>query len=289
MRFSKAPGILARQFFANDYRKLRGITFLVSHMRSFSSLLSHQIGSNPEVAGYFEAHQKYRNWLDLVELADKIHQAGGHAPAGRILFDKILHPLEIRDAILQRKDLKLIVLVREPQATLHSMLKIRSGGIGSVRESIDYYTQRLRDMREILDRRRGRVLYLEAEALIEDSTATLATMSEYLELSVPLTESYQRFPMTGIGKFGDPSAWINYGTIIRCRGEVCEKEHALSADPQFEAMYQDYESFRRYAQAVAEKTILRPAIESLSSARFATTTTQNRAPLSGRISQLSLG
>jgi hypothetical protein len=36
-----------------------------------------------------------------------------------------------------------------------------------------------------LDRRGGRVLYLEAEALIEDSGAALKNITEYLGLSTP--------------------------------------------------------------------------------------------------------
>jgi predicted HTH domain antitoxin len=219
-------------------------------------LLSHQIGSNPEVAGYFEAHQKYRTWLDLIELAHKIDQAGGHAPPGRFLFDKILHPLELRDAVLRRKDLKAMVIVREPQATIRSIVRIGSGGHCSIDEAADYYELRLRQLREILDRRRGQALYLEPEALLEDSAATLAAITQYLGLSIPLTETYECFPMTGMAKFGDPSEWIGHGTIVRSRGK--DESEAIEG-ARIAATIAAYEEFRGYAQAVAERAIVHGA------------------------------
>ncbi|MCX7155957.1 MAG: hypothetical protein NTW45_05890 [Rhodocyclales bacterium] len=254
MRFSNALSIIARQISRNGLSNPRGLIFLIGHMRSFSTLLSHLVGTNPDVAGYFEAHQKYRSRLDLVELADKIARAGAHSSNNRYLLDKILHPLPIRDAVLQRGDLKLILMVREPQATIHSIVNNRSGGIGSPDQAAEYYALRLKQIREILDRRRGRALFLEPEALIENSRATLARITDYLGLAVPLTENYEYFPMTGKAKFGDSSEWINHGTIVRNRGG---EKVELSANSQFVGLRKDYEVFCRYARINAESVILR--------------------------------
>lgn len=252
MRLAKALGFAARQIRGTGYSKPRGLIFLIGHMRCFSTLLSHQIGSNPDVAGYCEAHQKYRNRLDLLELAEKIDRAGGHAPSDRFLFDKLLHSLQIRDAVLQRRDLKVILMVREPQATIRSIVKIRAGGIDRANDAADYYARRLQQIREILDRRRGRVLYLEAEALITDSGATLSVITEFLGLTVPLTETYKQFPMTGKHKFGDPSIWIKQGMVVRQR----EAEEHEGTVRHFAGVGAAYEEFRRYAQNAAESAIL---------------------------------
>ena len=252
MRLGKALGFAVRQIRGTGYSTPRGLIFLIGHMRSFSTLLSHQIGSNPDVAGYCEAHQKYRNRLDLLELAEKVDRAGSHAPSNRFLFDKLLHPLEIRDAVLQRRDLKVILMVREPQATIRSIVKIRAGGIDSANEAADYYARRLQQIREILDRRGGRVLYLEAEALITDSGATLSGITDYLGLSVPLTEAYELFPMIGKNKFGDPSIWIQQGMVVRQR----EAEDQVGTVPHYAGVGEAYEEFRRYAQTAAESAIL---------------------------------
>jgi len=274
MRLSTVFDISYQRIARHGFSKSRGLIFLFGHMRSFSTLLSHQIGSNPEVAGYFEAHQKYRTWLDLIELAHKIELAGGHAPPGRFLFDKILHPLEMKDAVLQRRDLKVMLMVREPQATIRSIVRIGSGGHCSMDESADHYAQRLRQLREILDRRRGRALYLEAEALLEDSAATLAAITEYLGLSIPLTETYACFPMTGVAKYGDPSEWIRYGSIVRSRGE---DESEINMGPRIAAAIEAYEEFRGYARATAERAIVHGAPAAMSDRATARTHGRNAA------------
>jgi len=266
MRLANVFDIVAQRIARDGLSKSRGLIFLIGHMRSHSTLLSHQIGSNPEVAGYIEAHQKYRTWLDLIELEHKIVQAGGHAPGGRFLFDKILHPLEIRDAILRRKDLEVILMVREPGATIRSIVKIGAGGHRSVEEAADHYESRLEQLREILDRRRGRALYLESEALLDDSAITWARITKYLGLSIPLTETYERFPMTGRAKFGDPSDWISHGTIVHRRGE---DKLEYFASRRIALLWQAYEDFRRYAQAGAECAILHRAQASALSAATA--------------------
>ena len=254
MRLSNGLAIVARQISRNGQLNPRGLIFVFAHMRSFSTLLSHQIGSNPDVSGYLEAHQNYRSRLDLIELADKVDRAGANSPKDRYLLDKILHPLIVKDAILQRGDLKAILMVREPLATIRSILNIRAGGISDAAEAADHYVSRLKQLREILDRRSGRVLFIEAEALIENSATTLAMITDYLGLAFPLTEKYEQFPMTGKSKFGDPSEWINKGSIVRNRGG---DKVELGANPHMVTACHEYESFCSYARTAAESSVLR--------------------------------
>ena len=42
--------------------------FLLSHMRSYSSLMSHLLGSSPQIDGYGEMHLRYRTRLSLLAL-----------------------------------------------------------------------------------------------------------------------------------------------------------------------------------------------------------------------------
>jgi hypothetical protein len=46
--------------------------FIISHMRSYSSLLSHVLSSNHDICGYLEMHQSYSGWLDFVKLRFKV-------------------------------------------------------------------------------------------------------------------------------------------------------------------------------------------------------------------------
>src|SRR5262245_13075611 len=50
-----------------NLRRVRSMSsplFVLSHMRSYSSLLSHVLGSHPEIDGYCETHLRYRSGLD---------------------------------------------------------------------------------------------------------------------------------------------------------------------------------------------------------------------------------
>jgi hypothetical protein len=40
--------------------------FVLGHMRSYSSLLCHILGSHPQIDGYCETHIKYRTRFDLL-------------------------------------------------------------------------------------------------------------------------------------------------------------------------------------------------------------------------------
>jgi hypothetical protein len=48
--------------------------FLLGHMRSYSSVLSHILGSHPQIDGYCETHIKYRTRLDLWRLHHRVRQ-----------------------------------------------------------------------------------------------------------------------------------------------------------------------------------------------------------------------
>jgi hypothetical protein len=60
--------------------------FLLGHMRSYSSVLSHILGSHPQISGYCETHTKYRTWVDLWKLRWRVRKLTGEAlRSGRVL------------------------------------------------------------------------------------------------------------------------------------------------------------------------------------------------------------
>jgi len=220
MRLSSAIKILPRCIGKNSLLDRLGIIFLFGHMRCFSSLLGHMIGSHPQVAGCGEMHQKYRGMLDLIELASKIENYECHSPVGRYLFDKILQNLEIRDCVLNRDDLSVILMSRPPEPTIQSILKISAGGIVTADAAINYYIARMQMLQQIVERRKGRVIYLDADLLIEEPADTLRSLSKSLGLTPDISENYELFPKTGIGKHGDPSPWIKMGKIVKDRDQA---------------------------------------------------------------------
>ncbi len=248
MRPSRLLKLLPRTLGPDGYLNHQGAIFLISHMRGYTTLLSHLIGSHPEVAGYAEMHQSYHNALDLIGLAEKVEAAGAGAPQGRRLFDKILHTYKIRDAVLKRRDLSLLITVRHPWPTIASILKGRHGGLSSERDAGWYYLERLAQLRTIIERRAGRVLFIEAESLIEAPATTLQGISGYLGLKSGLASTYRSFPLTGKKRSGDSSSWIHSGKIERER----DTNRLLSPSPYLNELAARYEAFRDFARSAAE-------------------------------------
>ena len=199
------------------YLRAAGYLFVVGHMRSYSSLLAHILGSHPAIVGYAEMHQKYRNVLDLLELSGKVERSCDKSCAGRYVLDKILHPQVLADRVLRRKDVQVIAIAREPVASVSSILAIRCGGIDSIDAAIDYYVERMKALVRISEVRDGNVAYVDGESIVENPGPSLGALSAHLELDPALRPEYSIFRLTGVPKYGDPSEWIKAGRVVRRR------------------------------------------------------------------------
>ena len=210
--------------------KKRRYVFLISHMRSYSSLLGHILGSNPQIAGYAETHHSYRSDLDLVELALKIYHTNNRSLDGDILFDKVLHgQYEFSDRFLGRDDVSLLFAIREPVATVRSTVAMarrrkKPDWKGDVQKVSDYYMRRLDQMVHLAGRQPAHSAFLVADDLIHRTSDVLASLTEFLDLRVPLTSEYQTFEYTGKPIYGDPGAHIKAGSVVRDRDDHSEVE-----------------------------------------------------------------
>jgi hypothetical protein len=195
--------------------------FVVSHMRSFSSLLCHILGSHPEISGYAEAQLSYFSRLDLQRLARKVQQATENPVLGRYVLDKILHNhREIAPGILDRPEIKVLFLLRNPEDTFRSILNMshargHKGKFSDPVRVLDYYVTRLRHLESYCTRLEGNALFLESEGLLADTERVLVELSRWLELGEPLKADYRTFRFTGAPGYGDPSPTIRAGTVVR--------------------------------------------------------------------------
>jgi hypothetical protein len=195
--------------------------FVVSHMRSFSSLLCHILGSHPEISGYSEAHLSYFGRLDLQRLARKVQHVTGNPVLGRYVLDKILHnQREIAPGVLDRPEMKVLFLLRNAEDTLRSILNLdhQRGGkskFGDPARALDYYVKRLQQLEDYCAYLGGNALFLESERLISDTDRVLVELSCWLELGGPLKADYRTFRFTGAAGYGDPSPTILAGTVVR--------------------------------------------------------------------------
>src|SRR3569833_3463785 len=98
----------------------RSPLFILSHMRSYSSVLSHVLGSHPQIDGYCETHLRYRFSFDLLRLKWRVRKLTGEPLRGRYVLDKILHNYAVATAILDNPRTRGIILLRQPVDVVQS-------------------------------------------------------------------------------------------------------------------------------------------------------------------------
>lgn len=244
----RQPALLARR---------PSYLFVLSHMRSNTSLLSHLLGSHPEISGHSELHLRYRHPFDLLKLRCKVFLDNPGSLAGRYVLDKILHnDLVVRPPILARPDLRLIFIVREPAQTLRSILHMGAQQAGpdwkqDAARVTAYYCERLTQLEtcyHALDpaTRRQRAFFLRAEELLGAPGAVLDRLSAWLHLGQPLSPEYQVFESTGRAGLGDPLGHIKAGRIVPRAGsyqhidlEPALLERAVRTHARFVALFED--------------------------------------------------
>jgi len=196
----------------------RNYLFVLGHMRSYSSVLCHILGSHPQIDGYCETHLKYRTRLDLWRLRSRVAQLTGEPLRGAYVLDKVLHNYPLASSILRSHNTQAIVLLRRPLPTVQSIVNM-----GLHYSAIDWYTdldavtryyeERLATLIRLADQLRGRVMFIEAETLLSRTAEVLQKLAGRLQLSEPLRTDYQRFPHTGERGCGDPTEAISTGRV----------------------------------------------------------------------------
>ncbi|MDY6838345.1 MAG: hypothetical protein SWH78_10250 [Thermodesulfobacteriota bacterium] len=201
-----------------SYFEKKNYIFVISHMRSYSSLLCHILGSHEEICGYAEMHQSYSSWVNLMMLRHKTYVANDNVLDGRYLLDKLLHNKHaISEAILSKEKVKLLFLLRKPEAAMKSMINMGKGGgkFGNLAWVSNYYLERLLQIQDYVQKSRGKSFFVQAERIIEDTDSLLDDLSRWLELGSRLTPKYSIFKHTGARHYGDPSRFIRRGEIVR--------------------------------------------------------------------------
>jgi hypothetical protein len=192
--------------------------FVLGHMRCYSSLLCHILGSHPQIDGYCETHVKYRTRFDLLRLRSRVVKLTGEPLRGRYVLDKVLHNYPFASSILRSPNTLAIVMVRRPVPTVQSIVNmgLHYSDIAWYRD-LDavarYYEERVAALVRLADELRGRVMFMEAETLLSRTDDVLQSIGGLLDLGEPLRSDYKRFAHTGEGGFGDPSETITTGRV----------------------------------------------------------------------------
>lgn len=194
--------------------------FLLSHMRSNSSLISNLIGNHPQINGYYEMQQAYLDRFDY--LYQKILFANQHSEKkeANYIFDKILHNhLYLNPNLVVKKNAIIFISLREPNLTIPSIVKYFSNTTrkkewGNIELATKYYCNRIKHLAEYSEKIKNKYYYFDASLIRNDSQATLTFISENIGLKSSLTNQYIPQKLTGSGGAGDRSENILTGNII---------------------------------------------------------------------------
>jgi Sulfotransferase family len=198
--------------------------FVLGHMRSGSTLLSHLLCNSPDIIGYGETHNNYRRRTDLAKLLTSVRACTGKNPFKyRFVLDKIVGEQHILNAsVLNDPRTRYIFLLREPQATIASIVAMRRQWHDETPEQLlafasSYYQFRLSQLvafAETIDNPR-RCLLVTHRQMLDETQAAFRAFESFLQLSAPLREDYDVTPTTGTPGVGDTSVNIKLGKISR--------------------------------------------------------------------------
>ncbi len=191
---------------------------LLSHMRANTSLFGHLLGSNPEIEGYYELHMGYYSWKSFIR--QKLIYFAEHSPkkTATYMFDKVLHNEHYVNPNIVSHDDIVIIMVREPIATIESIqklfLRVDPNHENTKAEyARAYYIKRLEQLVNCAEKFKGKYYFLNADQLTQSPDSILSGLSKALKLKKPLNKKYQIFKKTGSIGAGDSSENMIKGEI----------------------------------------------------------------------------
>lgn len=196
--------------------------FILSHMRSRSSVLAHILGSSPDICGYSELGLSYRGCMSLMKMRYKLSKDLECKLNHKYLLDKILHDrLIVSDKVLEIAKPKIIFLLREPENTIKSIINM--GYIENIEwcrdpvKATDYYCSRLSRLEEYAKKIKGGYFFIDSNDLMDKTESILDGLTKWLNLHKPLDKRYSVFRYTGKPGHGDPSDNIKSGILTKTK------------------------------------------------------------------------
>jgi len=200
----------------------RAPVILLSHPRSYSSLLCHLLNESSEIDGYGELQMSYESPLDLLRMRRRVTKTIGGPLTGRYVLDKVLsNRLQVAPKRVETRNSRIFVTVRQPDETIRSMVGVQGASnwpkwTQSVAHASTFYSSRLDGIRRFAAEGSPYFVF-PAEAIVDQTDDLLAALTKELGLSERLTDSYSSGSRTGRPGFGDPSANIRAGKVVRDR------------------------------------------------------------------------
>jgi hypothetical protein len=232
--------------------------FILGHMRSGSTLLTHLLCTSEEIVGYGETHTNYRRRSDLAKLLCSVRVNTTLNPLKyRYVLEKIVstqHP--ICRSVLTDQRIRYVFLIREPLGSLASIVNMRQHFHPDETHSqvvafaTQHYTERLGQLRrfaEIIDDPQ-KCLMVTHQQVLNDTTVTFTALERFLDLRSPLREEYDVMATTGKPGVGDPFPNIRLGKIHRS----LPKKHVDLSNSQRYTVQECYEECTQTLSAMMQ-------------------------------------
>jgi len=190
--------------------------FLLSHMRGNTSLLSHIIGSHKDIAGYYEQHINYKNFIDLYRMRFRYFEKHGLESMPKYFFDKILHNSMSVDKGLVG-NAKILISIRNPHSTVASIVRLfskkaQAHEYQTIEGAEKYLLARYKELQ--LFASNCSYHFIDADKLTNETDEVLGSLSRFLDLDTQLSPTYELNVLTGVPGAGDSSEKIKTGTIV---------------------------------------------------------------------------
>jgi len=198
--------------------RLPKLIFIVSTMRSYTSVLSHIIGSHAKILGKGEKHLKYDTLQYEKHIFECLFQNRSFFPRYDYILDNVnWDGEEPKGEFFERnkKNIKFIFLLRRTNDTLSSIVK--RGGLNWFDIS-NYYLLRLKSIKsncEKLISNQIPYLYINGEDLILHQEYNLQKISNFLNLQKNLSPKYKTDSMTGHHGYSDNSNNIFTNKLLK--------------------------------------------------------------------------
>ena len=195
--------------------------FLLSHMRANTSLVSHILGSHPQISGYYEMHLSYHDEHDLDKQLQLFSSKDQIKSSTKYMFDKLLHnDYELCLDQLDRDKIKILVSIRSPEQSIKSIVNLfrnknAAHAYAGLESAAQYYIDRVTELARFCQCNKGQYYYYDADLIRIQHESLLQRLQDWLGLSMPLSEQYQLFSLTGQARVGDTSENMNKGRIVR--------------------------------------------------------------------------
>jgi hypothetical protein len=199
--------------------------FLLSHMRAYTSLAGHILGSHPRINGYFELHISYADAAALDRQLEVLLEHETLKANSRYVFDKLLHnDYRLDLPKLGPVNAKILVALLEPARAIRSIVSLfdKKGAAelyADPVEAANYYIGRLKWLAGFCRSTDRPYHYYDAALFQASPERLLPRLTDWLALDTPLTERYRLFSQTGRAGKGDSSALIHSGKIVTRRAD----------------------------------------------------------------------